>query len=118
MRKDTIVVKLEWGIKRLCQSCSARFYDMCRTPIICPKCGETFEVQSLSRSRKSRAAAAEEKLAAVPLDVLEEADIALPDDIDSALTTDDDLLSDAGDLDEDLEDIPEVLDHNESPEER
>lgn len=112
------MVKLEWGTKRLCQSCNARFYDICRTPIICPKCGETFEVQSLSRSRKSRAAIVEEKLVAVPLEGLEEADIALPDDIDSVLTTEDDLLGDTEDLGEDLEDIPEVLDHNESSEER
>jgi uncharacterized protein (TIGR02300 family) len=113
------VVKLEWGTKRMCQSCTARFYDLGRSPIVCPKCNETFEIQSLSRSRKSRAAAAEEKLAAVlPLDALEEADIALPEDIDPELAGDDDLLADAEDLAEDLEDIPDVLDHNGSSEER
>jgi uncharacterized protein (TIGR02300 family) len=98
------VVKLEWGTKRLCQSCAARFYDLCRTPIICPKCSETFEIQTPSRGRKSRAAAAEEKLIAAPLDILEDVDIALPEDIDPDLVADDDLLADAEDIAEDMDD--------------
>ncbi|HEX6978877.1 MAG TPA: TIGR02300 family protein [Alphaproteobacteria bacterium] len=28
-----------WGTKRRCTDCGAAFYDMRRTPIICPKCG-------------------------------------------------------------------------------
>ncbi|MEI8296224.1 MAG: TIGR02300 family protein [Alphaproteobacteria bacterium] len=102
------MIKLEWGTKRLCQSCTARFYDMCRTPIVCPKCGETFELQTPSRSRKSRAAAAEEKLTATPLDILD-VDIALPEDIDPELVADDDLLADAEDI-EDMDDIPSLND--------
>jgi uncharacterized protein (TIGR02300 family) len=31
------------GEKRLCGSCALPFYDLARTPIICPNCSETFE---------------------------------------------------------------------------
>ena len=31
------------GVKRLCASCAVPFYDLARTPIICPNCSETFE---------------------------------------------------------------------------
>jgi uncharacterized protein (TIGR02300 family) len=38
------VAKPELGTKRLCASCGARFYDLSKTPITCPKCGTLFEV--------------------------------------------------------------------------
>ena len=31
------------GVKRLCASCALPFYDLARTPIICPNCSQTFE---------------------------------------------------------------------------
>ena len=46
----------KWGKKRVCLSCGARFYDMLRSPIICPKC-ET-EFQPVVSGRGSRAKAA------------------------------------------------------------
>ena len=30
--------KPKWGEKRECPECGARFYDLKRTPIVCPKC--------------------------------------------------------------------------------
>ncbi len=30
------------GSKRVCQDCAARFYDLGRTPVICPKCGTEY----------------------------------------------------------------------------
>lgn len=35
-------VVFERGTKRTCQDCQARFYDLTRTPAICPKCGATY----------------------------------------------------------------------------
>ena len=35
----------KWGTKRLCQSCQARFYDMKKNPIICPKCGKEYKLE-------------------------------------------------------------------------
>ena len=30
------------GVRRRCLSCTAAFYDLNRTPIVCPKCGVEF----------------------------------------------------------------------------
>lgn len=35
-------IQFERGTKRTCQDCQARFYDLARTPAICPKCGATY----------------------------------------------------------------------------
>jgi uncharacterized protein (TIGR02300 family) len=52
------VAKTEWGLKRTCQSCGAKFYDMQRSPIVCPKCGATFDPESLLKSRRAKPVAA------------------------------------------------------------
>src|SRR6476620_1416799 len=45
------------GIKRVCQSCGARFYDLGRTPIVCPACQGVYQVtQPTSRRGGERAA--------------------------------------------------------------
>ena len=51
-----MVAKPEWGLKRACQGCSTRFYDLKRDPIICPNCGATFDPLAMLRPRRSRAA--------------------------------------------------------------
>ena len=33
------MVKPELGLKRICVSCGARFYDLAKAPAVCPKCG-------------------------------------------------------------------------------
>jgi len=46
------MTKPELGTKRLCANCSARYYDLNKTPITCPKCGAPFEVvATTTRSR-------------------------------------------------------------------
>ena len=37
------VSKDKLGVKRICGSCGAKFYDLGKTPIICPKCGTPYE---------------------------------------------------------------------------
>jgi uncharacterized protein (TIGR02300 family) len=37
------VAKPELGTKRTCASCGTKFYDLNRTPIVCPKCGEAYQ---------------------------------------------------------------------------
>ncbi len=34
----------ELGTKRICLDCNAKYYDLNRDPITCPKCGTIFEV--------------------------------------------------------------------------
>lgn len=38
------MAKPELGTKRVCQSCGAKFYDLSKDPITCPKCGAIYEV--------------------------------------------------------------------------
>lgn len=104
------MVKLEWGHKRTCLGCSARFYDMRRTPITCPKCGTVLELTTTTRSRRGRSAAKEAIANLTDMDLVD--DIALVDDVDTALD-DSDLIESADELDEGLDDIPGALDSNE-----
>ena len=38
------MAKPELGTKRVCGNCSAKFYDLSKTPIVCPKCHTTLEL--------------------------------------------------------------------------
>jgi len=58
------VVKAAWGLKRTCQSCSAHFYDMQKSPIACPKCGAIYDPDAVAKTRRSRTATGADKLAA------------------------------------------------------
>ena len=49
--------KPEWGIKRVCPSCSLKYYDFNKNPIICPKCEFEFDPDLLLKSRKGRSIA-------------------------------------------------------------
>ncbi|MDR2723826.1 MAG: FYDLN acid domain-containing protein [Holosporaceae bacterium] len=40
-----------WGIKRTCLNCGARFYDFSKSPIICPACGTIFDPDYLSKRK-------------------------------------------------------------------
>jgi uncharacterized protein (TIGR02300 family) len=51
------VAKPELGTKRLCGGCGAKFYDLNKVPIICPKCETVFEVVT-ARARPEPAARA------------------------------------------------------------
>ncbi len=48
------MAKPEWGVKRLCQSCATKFYDLGRSPSACPQCGARFDPEALLKSRRSR----------------------------------------------------------------
>jgi uncharacterized protein (TIGR02300 family) len=45
------VAKPELGTKRQCQNCGAKFFDLNRDPIICPKCGTVFQGVSARAQR-------------------------------------------------------------------
>jgi uncharacterized protein (TIGR02300 family) len=60
------LAKPDLGTKRLCGSCGAKFYDLSKTPIVCPKCETVFVVAPVSsRARPETAAAAAARAAAV-----------------------------------------------------
>jgi uncharacterized protein (TIGR02300 family) len=45
------MAKPELGTKRLCSNCSAKFYDLNRDPIVCPRCSTVFVPPVASRGR-------------------------------------------------------------------
>lgn len=52
------MAKPELGTKRLCSGCGAKFYDLNKDPILCPKCGTAFVVSTPVSRRADTAAAA------------------------------------------------------------
>lgn len=50
------VAKAELGTKRLCAGCGAKFYDLNKSPIICPKCATVYEIAPATRPRGGDAA--------------------------------------------------------------
>ena len=61
------MAKPELGTKRLCGNCGAKFYDLSKDPIVCPKCNTLFVPPVAARARTEAASApptAEEEVAA------------------------------------------------------
>lgn len=54
------MAKPELGSKRQCQSCAAKFFDLNRDPIVCPKCGATFQAAAMTRAAPRAAVADDE----------------------------------------------------------
>lgn len=110
------MAKAEWGTKRTCTTCGARFYDLQRDPIICPKCGAENEkdVAKVKRGGKSSRNDATKKATASvsrsPIDEEDEVDDVLIEEEDDDVD-DEGLMEDASDLGEDDDDMAEVIDH-------
>ncbi|MFO1049777.1 MAG: TIGR02300 family protein [Geminicoccaceae bacterium] len=121
------LAKPEWGTKRICQSCGARFYDFGRSPIVCPACSAVFDLEVLNRARRARpgmraavtesvsGGSAPEEAEIEAESEVEEVDeeVAVEED-DTAIETedgeeDDSLIEDASELgdDEDMSDVIE-----------
>jgi uncharacterized protein (TIGR02300 family) len=59
------VAKPDLGTKRLCTNCGAKFYDLSKDPIICPKCHTVIELAAVAaRARPETVAAAKAAAAA------------------------------------------------------
>lgn len=107
------MTKPEWGSKRTCLNCGTRFYDMQRTPIVCPKCGSENAPDAVTKARRvmkkapAHAAEAKAKVAKPILDddeeVLDDVEVEVEDD-----DADEGLIEDTEDLAED-DDMAEVI---------
>lgn len=110
-----MAAKLEWGAKRTCLSCGARFYDMRREPITCPKCNTVFDPEAVFRPRRARsadsAAAAKAAPKKKPAAVVKKPE-PKEEPIEDAVADDDDddegLIEDTSDLGEDDDDLPAI----------
>ena len=99
-----MLAKPEWGTKRTCQSCGARFYDFGRSPAVCPACGATFDLEQLTRARRPRPAS---RAAAVAEDE-EEVPGVSPELADGEAETED--LEEAAELEEEPVEAEEAAD--------
>lgn len=100
------MAKPEWGTKRICQSCSAPFYDLRRDPIVCPKCSAVFDPEAILKSRRLKGV--EDAVATPKKEIKDPEDILDTDDEDAIVEgDDDDVLEDADDLED--EDVVGVI---------
>jgi uncharacterized protein (TIGR02300 family) len=118
------VVKAEWGQKRMCQSCGARFYDMRRDPIVCPKCGTAFDPGAFSKPRRHREPAVAAPAPVAKAVIADEAVVepVLDDELeeisDDSEEEEDETIEDASELGEDDDDMAEVMENLDEDEER
>ena len=104
------MVKASWGTKRTCQNCAARFYDLNKAPIKCPKCGREHDREDFVKVRRGRqtaaatAAAAALAAAAAAKAAAAKKKLEAVEGDDLADTEGDDALADA-DLEDEAEDL-------------
>lgn len=98
------MAKPEWGFKRTCLSCGAKFYDMRKDPIICPSCETVFDPEASVKLKRGRQVIAEDK--AKKVSDAQAVDSSEDDDLDDDLDDDDGVLEDTSDLEDD--DVPVV----------
>lgn len=55
------MAKVDLGTKRQCPNCGAKYYDLNKSPAVCPKCGTLFEVTT-AKVRAPEAAVEEEEV--------------------------------------------------------
>lgn len=112
--------KPEWGAKRDCGDCGARFYDLNRSPAHCPKCGATVKIAARVKARRSSPPAAKKAVEKVTAanenlgpdandpELQEKVKADGKNDVDD---DDDDLIEDTSDLGDDKDDVSEVMEH-------
>jgi len=127
------LAKPEWGTKRICPSCGARYYDLSRDPIVCPKCSTPFDPEAFLKARRARPATPIEKelepVGADELDTdldaeeVEEAEATEEEEEDEEVAIEaaedeeeEELIEDASELGEDEDDMAEVIDNVEEEE--
>jgi uncharacterized protein (TIGR02300 family) len=90
----------ELGLKRVCVACSTKFYDLMRSPAVCPKCG-TEQPAETPRARRPGAPpdtrAKRPAAAPVPEDVEVE--------VEADETEDDAVLEDADELEDNADEL-------------
>jgi uncharacterized protein (TIGR02300 family) len=113
--RSTSVVKPEWGTKCLCLSCGARFYDLRRKKVACPKCAAPYEAPAPLKPRRGAAAQASTTQAKPDVTDKPDAPVAAKDVEPETSDKDDngaaeDVIEDASELGKDEDDVAEVVD--------
>ena len=123
------MAKLELGAKRQCQACAAKFFDLNREPIVCPKCGTVFQGVGVSVRAERAAAKGEESeddqtnsagVEMVSLDEVEAAEEKAADPVADDIEVEDDESADDAFLEEeeaDEDDVSSLIDGEIAPDE-
>lgn len=98
------MTRADRGMKRRCGSCGAPFYDMGRSPIICPKCHVEYAAGPRLPSRAQRPALPKDD---VVLAEAAEAEVFEEDEVLSRDGDDEDTLLGGEDGDEDQDEMRE-----------
>jgi uncharacterized protein (TIGR02300 family) len=98
------MAKPELGTKRVCVACGARFYDMTKQPSVCPKCGTEQPIEQPRPRRAGGGNVVEDRRPKRPTPVPggEGADIEV-EGVEEV--EEEDVLEDAGDLEDDSDAI-------------
>jgi uncharacterized protein (TIGR02300 family) len=121
------VAKPELGTKRLCANCSAKFYDLNKSPIVCPKCNTVMEIAAFATRGRPDAVAPPRPAGPVPEDVVPETQDAEFISLEEAdaeaqgkkVVADTDVIEEADDdieLDESLDDAALIEEQEETDE--
>ncbi len=96
------MAKPELGIKRTCVACGARFYDLGKSPAICPKCGTEQPIEQ-PRHRRPPGNVVEDRRVKKPVPAgPEEADVEVEGVED---TEEEDVPEDVSELEDDADAI-------------
>ena len=99
------MAKPEWGEKRICLYCGAKFYDMQCSPIVCPSCNTEFIPVPMGRASRVKAPAPKPKSVK---SAVADGDSALATDDDNEIP-DDPALEILGDDDDDDDDDDDLI---------
>jgi uncharacterized protein (TIGR02300 family) len=105
------VAKPNWGVKRMCQSCGARFYDLAKDPILCPKCGAEFDPEAILKTKRAKPAPAAPRVVPTPVAEPDEIEPIEEEVADGADDKEEEVIEDTSELGEDDEDVAEVRDN-------
>ena len=111
------MTKPNWGLKRTCQSCGVRFYDLNKEEIACPKCNAEFDPEAILKTKRAKSpAAAPRPVAVVPAEPAEADLDPIEEEVVEADEKEDEVIEDTSELGEDGEDVAEVVDKVEDEE--
>ena len=107
--------KVDLGQKRVCISCAAKFYDLNKSPILCPKCGTVYDASAVIKTRRARAVAEDKAIKKKAPKLAEVVDVDIPGvDVDAVVADDEEeegVIEDASELGEDEDDMAEVIEN-------
>jgi uncharacterized protein (TIGR02300 family) len=123
------LAKAELGSKHQCQNCSAKFFDLNKNPIVCPKCGTVFQVASRGRAAAAKPEEEESELQTpagvdvVSLDEVEASEEKAAEPAVDDIEVEEDADADAADdpfleeEEEDDDDVSNLIDGDIAPDE-